>query len=42
MFLARILKFRANVASGAALTDTDQFYPSQIVLTFTRNLDSDL
>jgi hypothetical protein len=35
------IKFRANVASGAALADTDKFYPSQIVLTFTRNLDSD-
>lgn len=34
------IKFRANVASGVALTDTDKFYPSQIVLTFTRNLDS--
>jgi hypothetical protein len=35
------IKYRANAASGAALTDTDKFYPSQIVLTFTRNLDSD-
>lgn len=33
-------KFRANIASGAALTDTDRFYPSQVTLTFTRNLDS--
>jgi hypothetical protein len=35
------VKYRANVASGPALADTDRFYPSQIVLTFTRNLDSD-
>jgi hypothetical protein len=35
------VKFRANPASGIALADTDRFYPSQIVLTFTRNLDSD-
>ena len=35
------IKFRANVASGAPLADSDKFYPSQIVLTFTRNLDSD-
>lgn len=35
------ISFLANVASGAALTaPADQFYPSQIVLTFTRNLDS--
>jgi hypothetical protein len=39
------IKFRANVATplatAPALADTDKFYPSQIVLTFTRNLDSD-
>jgi hypothetical protein len=35
------LQFLANTASGPALVaPTDQFYPSQIVLTFTRNLDS--
>jgi hypothetical protein len=35
------IKYRANVASAIALTDADRFYPSQIVLTFTRNLDSE-
>jgi hypothetical protein len=38
------IKFRANVATpfatAPALADSDKFYPSQIVLTFTRNLDS--
>jgi len=35
------IKFRANASSGPALADvTDQFYPSQVTMTFTRNLDS--
>jgi hypothetical protein len=36
------IQFLSNVASDIALASpTHQFYPSQIVLTFTRNLDSD-
>lgn len=37
------VKYRARVVpptGDTALTDTDRFYPSQITLTFTRNLDS--
>lgn len=34
------IKFRANVASGAGLLDSDRFYPSRVVLTYRRNIDS--
>ena len=34
------IKFRANASSGAALADSDKFYPSRVVLTYRRNMDS--
>jgi hypothetical protein len=35
------IKFRANAASGGALSDSDRFYPNRIVFTYNRSIDGD-
>jgi hypothetical protein len=35
------VKVRGNAASAAALSDSDKIYPSQLTLTYTRNMDGD-
>jgi hypothetical protein len=35
------IKVRANAASGGALSDSDKIYPSQVTLTYARQMDGD-